>query len=158
MAVVSRRGVRSPISMDCVLATADDLDGTTDGTQAYDVTNCDRAIIAQINNGTLGTAGIDVIEVSHDGGDTWAADDTLLAVNSNDATGAVIALAALNAAGVEPTGVALFKSGPYSGTTAIRCGRKTTTTTGTTWVTGAPTVKAWIIGGSAPAGAGSTLA
>jgi len=49
MAVVSRRGVRSPISMDCVLATADDLDGTTDNTQAYDVTNCDRAIIAQIN-------------------------------------------------------------------------------------------------------------
>lgn len=146
MAAISRRSLVCKIPAGTVLATADDLDGTTDNTQLLDVTGVMRVLIWQQNNGTDGTAGIDVIEISHDGGTTWAADDTVLAIASNDHTGTVLAAGALNAAGVEPATGALFKSGPYEGPTKMRCARKTTTTTGTTWITGAPTVTAYPIG------------
>lgn len=156
MTAIARRSLRSPIGRAFTLATADDLDGTTDNTQAVDVTGCSRVLIFQDNTGTAGTAGIDVVEVSHDGGSTWAADDTVLAIDSNDFTGTILAAGALNAAGVEPTTVAasLFKAGPWAGPTALRIGRKTTTTTGTTWVTGSPAVKCVLIGG----GTGSATA
>ena len=66
--MVARRSIRAAVSKTETLATADDLDGTTDNTQAYDVTGVDRLIIVQVNNGTLGTAGIDKVEYSKDGG------------------------------------------------------------------------------------------
>lgn len=138
--------MRALISTDATLATADDLDGTTDNTQAFDVTGAAALIISQVNNGTAGTVGIDVIEISHDRGKTWSAAPDLLAMNSNPVSGTLVASAALNAAGVEPSGAALFKCGPYDGPTAIRCGRKTTDTGGTTWVTGSPTVKLNAVG------------
>lgn len=68
---IRSRGI--PISITATLATADDLDGTTDNTQAFDVTGAQRLIISQWNVGTLGTAGVDVIEISKDGGANWAA-------------------------------------------------------------------------------------
>jgi hypothetical protein len=147
MAAIERRSHRAAVSKSFTLATADDLDGTVTNTQAFDVTGVDRVIILQINNGTNGTAGIDVVEYSKDGGTTWAAATDVLAVASDDATGTVLVNGALNAAGVEPTGAAAWKCGPFEGPTAIRIGRKTTDTTGTTWVTGAPTVLAFAVGG-----------
>jgi hypothetical protein len=122
------------------------LDGTTDGTQYLSVKGGKVVIIVQDNIGTAGTAGIDVIEQSNDGGTTWAACDTLLAIAADPHTGTVVASGALNAAGAEPTTAALFKAGPFRGDVKLRCARKTTTTTGTTWVTGAPKVTAIVIG------------
>lgn len=138
--------MRSLVSRYFTLATADDLDGTTDNTQAADVTGASRVIIFQVNDGTAGTAGVDVIEYSFDGGSNWSAATDVLAMDSNDVTGTVLASGALNAAGVEPAAGALFKCGPFNGKVAIRCGRKTTDTGGTTWVTGSPTVKIVAIG------------
>lgn len=146
MTAIARRSMAALVSRKFVLATADDLDGTTDNTQAFNVTGCLGVIIEQKNDGTNGTAGIDVLEVSHDGGSNWAADDTVLAIDSNAVSGTILASGALNAAGVEPTLSALFKAGPWQGVTAIRIGRKTTDTGGTTWVTGAPSVNAYAIG------------
>lgn len=158
MAAKSVRSRVVPISITATLATADDLDGTTDNTQAFIVTGAQRLIISQWNVGTLGTAGIDVIEISRDGGANWAAVDDLVPGTANDFTGNVAASGALNAAGVEPTTVATWRCGPYDGPVAIRCGRKTTTTTGTTWVTGAPLVTLQAIGGNHAGGALTALA
>jgi len=145
MAAIARRSHMAPVSQTVTLATADDLDGTTDNTQAFVVTGAQRVIVAQLNSGTAGTAGIDKIEISNDGGKQWRAADKVLAVASDDATGTELD-GILNAAGVEPAGAAIFKLGPYEGPTAIRCGRKTTDTGGTTWVTGAPAVLMFTIG------------
>jgi hypothetical protein len=158
MAVKAIRSRAVPISITATLATADDLDGTTDNTQAFDVTGASRLIIAQWNVGTLGTAGIDVIEISHDAGANWAAVTDLVPGTANDFTGTVAASGALNAAGVEPTTVAVWRCGPYDGPTAVRCGRKTTDTTGTTWITGAPLVTVQAVGGSHAGGALTALA
>lgn len=141
----------SPVSKTVTLATADDLDGTTDNTQAYNVTGAQRVIVVQVNDGTNGTAGIDVVEISKDGGTTWSAATDVLPVAENDVTGTVQASGALNAAGAEPSKAAVFKCGPYEGPTAIRIGRKTTTTSGTTWVTGAPSVLMFTVGQTADA-------
>jgi len=148
MTAIARRSIRSPISRLFTLATADDLDGTTDNTQAVVATGAARAIIFQVNDGTAGTAGIDILERSYDGGSNWEADDTALAIDANDYSGTVLAAGALNAAGVEPATVlgGVFKAGPWHGVVALRIGRKTTTTTGTTWVTGSPTVKCVLVG------------
>lgn len=158
MPAIVRRNLSNLRSTAVTLATADDLDGTIDNSQAYDVTGCSKVFIFQINNGTAGTAGIDKVEVSHDGGTNWAADDTVIAIASNDATGDILANGALNAAGIEPTTVlgGVFTAGPWDGPTAIRIGRKTTDTTGTTWVTGAPQVSMVVVGGSHNGGAPST--
>lgn len=137
--------MRSLVSRDAVLATADDLDGTSDNTQAFDISGASRVIIRQINDGTDGTAGIDVIQYSFDGGSNWSAATDVLAMDSNDVSGTVLAGGALNAAGVEPTLSAAFKCGPFNGKVAIRCSRKTNEG-GTTWVSGAPTVKINAIG------------
>lgn len=134
MAAINRRSIRGRINAATELAAADDLDG---GTVTLDVSGAQRVVIAQINNGTAGTLGIDVIEVSHDGGSNWAADDTLLALASDEGTGTIVASGALNAAGVEPSGAALFKSGPHNGPTLMRCQRSTN------WATGAPQVIAF---------------
>lgn len=137
-----------PVSRLVTLATANALAGTTDNTQALVVPGGSRVIIVQENSGTDGTAGIDIVEISKDGGTTWAAATDVLAVDSNDSTGTVLVAGALNAAGVEPAQAAIFKCGPYNGPTALRIGRKTTTTTGTTWVTGSPKVYAFLVGGN----------
>lgn len=145
MTAIARRSFRSPISRKFVLATADDLDGTSDNTQAVVATGAARAIIEQVNDGTAGTAGIDVLQESFDGGSTWSACDTLQAIDANDVSGDIVASAALNAAGTEPTLSALFKAGPWHGPVALRISRKTGEG-GTTWITGAPTVNCYLIG------------
>ena len=145
---------RSPFGEYTVLATADDLDGTVDNTQVLDLTGAAGAIILAGPIGTPGTAGIDVIEFSRDGGTTWAAATAAnikqghAGLMAEDGSAAAAASAAMNAAGVEAvTGSAmLFSLGPVDGPFMIRCGRKTTTTSGTTWVTGAPNVAAIRIG------------
>lgn len=159
MAAIARRSLRNPISTLATLATADDLDGTTDNTQAYDITGASRYFIFS-EIGTAGTAGIDIIEISHDGGTTWVADATLLLLTANDVTGTVVASTGLEAAGVEPITIAtsVWKGGPQEGPTAIRCARKTTTTNGTTWVTGSPGVYLLAVGGKHSGGALTALA
>ena len=145
MTAVRRRSARSVVSAATTLATADDLDGTTDNSQVLDVSGAGAVLIVQIDNGAgNGTAGIDVIEVSYDDGATWAACDSVLALASDSFTGTILAGGALNAAGIEPAAkAAVFKAGPFHGKAMIRCGRKTTTTTGTTWVGNAPSVIAF---------------
>ena len=153
MAAISRRSLVAPISQPFTLATADDLDGTSDGSEWFDVTGASRVLIWQINDGTSGTAGIDVVEVSHDGGEQWYADSaTVLPLAQDDNTGTIKAAGALNAAGVEPATVevGLFKCGPYEGPTLLRIGRDTSNRgvngTGTDWVSGAPTVLGFTVG------------
>jgi hypothetical protein len=130
------------------LATADDLNGDPTNTATYaDVSGTDRVLVLQAI-GTAGTAGIDVIQLSKDGGSEWFADDTILALASNDVTGTVLANGALNAAGVEPTGAAqVFKSGPHTGPTLMRVVRDATVDANSAaWVTGAPSVTAILVG------------
>jgi hypothetical protein len=158
MALKTIRSHHNPISIAATLATADDLDGTTDNTQAFYITGVSRGIVIQHNNGTLGTAGIDVIEYSHDGGNTYAAATDLILNSGNDFTGTVAVAGVLNAAGVEPVNVAIWTCGPFESPTVVRCARKTTTTTGTTWITGAPTVQFMAIGGSHAGGALTAVA
>ena len=144
--------IRNPIGELTELATADDLDGTTDNTQTLDLTGAGGCVIVQLNDGTLGTAGIDVIEFSRDEGETWAAataanlDGGHAGLMLQDGSAAAASGAALNAAGTEPAAASVFTLGPISGPVMIRCGRKTTDTGGTTWVTGAPSVQALRIG------------
>lgn len=148
MTAVNRRGRILPVSRIFTLATADDLNGTSDGTQFMLVPGGSRVLIEQIDNGTAGTTGIDVVEISKDDGTTWAAATDVLAIDSDDSTGTVLASGALNAAGVEPASkVATFKCGPYSGPTALRVSRGAAGT-GTAWTTGAPTVRAFLVGGN----------
>jgi hypothetical protein len=134
MTSIARRSIRGRIDAATELAAADDVYG---GTTTLDVSGAQRVVIVQINNGTAGTLGIDLVEVSHDGGSNWAADDTLLALASDENTGTVVADGALNAAGVEPSGAAIFKSGPHNGPTLMRVSRATN------WATGAPQVIAF---------------
>jgi hypothetical protein len=148
MAAIARRSIRAAISKTATLAAADDLNGTSDNTQAFIVTGGDRLIIAQVNDGTAGTAGKDVVEYSKDGGLNWTAADDLLALSSHDATGTVVAGGILNAtAGLEPTGAALFKAGPFEGPTAVRVSRNASANaTSIAWVTGAPSVICALVG------------
>jgi hypothetical protein len=148
MAAIHRRSQISPISALAELAAADDLNGVQDLTKSFDVTGASRVIVIQENNGTAGTAGVDLLAISHDGGLTWAAADKVLAASSDDSTGTELD-GVLNAAGVEPVAVAIFKCGPYEGPTAIRITRDTAgdlLTGGADWVTGAPSVDVFTIG------------
>lgn len=144
--------IRSPLGELTTLATADDLDGTLDNSQVLDLTGAAGCLIFQIANGTAGTAGIDVIDFSRDGGSTYKAATAAnigrghAGLLLEDGSAAAAANAALNAAGVEPTGAAIFSLGPVDGPFQIRVARKTTDSNGTTWVTGAPTVAAIRIG------------
>jgi len=149
MAAIARRSIRAAISKSATLAATDDLNGTSDNTQAFVVTGGDRLIIAQINNGANGSAGIDVVEYSVDGGKTWAAATDVLALGSDDATGTVLANGVLNVAGTEPTGAALFKAGPFEGPTAVRITRNVSyNANSAAWVTGAPAVICALVGGT----------
>lgn len=147
MAAIRRTVLGAKIPASQELAAADDLNGVSDGSKNIDVSGCLRVLVIQENDGTAGTAGIDVIEVSHDGGSTWAADDTLIALANDDQTGDVLANAALNAAGTEPTRFAVFKGGPYMGPTLMRCVRDNTVNANSAaWSTGAPSVDVIRIG------------
>ena len=138
---------RSPLGELTTIAAANDLDrnGTT-----FDLTGAAGCIIAQVNDGTAGTAGIDVIEFSRDGGDTWAAATAANIGGSHagliaeDGSAAAAASAALNAAGTEPAHVAFFSLGPMDGPCLIRVAPDAAS--GTAWVTGAPSVVAIRIG------------
>lgn len=147
MAAIRRRHMGSLVSRKFTLATADDLNGTTDGTQELDVSGAARVIIVQDNTGTAGTLGVDVVEISHDGGTNWEAATDVLAIDSDDTTGTVLANGALNSAGTEPTTAAVFKAGPYTGPTLLRIGRGSSGAAGTAWTTGAPAVYAFLVGG-----------
>ncbi len=148
MATPTRRGRLLAIGINQTLVAADDLTGTAGTRRSVDVAGATRVLVVQDNVGTAGTAGIDVVLLSKDGGTIWTAATDVLAVTSDDSTGTVLVGGALNAAGVEPTTVetSTFKCGPYEGPTLLRIGRKTATSGGTTWVTGAPRVYAIVIG------------
>lgn len=129
------------------LATADDLNGTSDGTQYLDVSGKMRVLYIQHNNGTAGTLGIDTLQISKDGGVTFGTDPTLLALASDDVSGTVVANGALNAAGVEPVNMAVFKGGPYLGQVKVRIARDATVDANSVaWTTGAPSVIAITVG------------
>lgn len=152
MTAIRRRSIRDPIGASVALLDADDLDGDltkstpADLTDTLDLTGASGAVVIQHNNGTAGTAGIDCLEYSKDGGASWAVAGDALALASNPFTGTILVAGVLNAAGVEPVNMAVFKIPPQQGPCLLRATRKTTTTGGTTWVTGAPTVTAFRIG------------
>lgn len=142
------RSIAAPLSELFTLATADDLNG--DGT-SLDVTGAQAVVIIQSPNGTAGTLGIDIVQVSVDGGNEWlAATAANLAARApghaglmtEDGSKAATASAALNAAGVEPTGAAIFSLGPIPGPCKIRVDRTTN------WATGSPSVYALVVGGN----------
>jgi len=149
MAVIHRRSIRSPISVGVVLATADDLNGVQDLTLSYDITGAGRVFVVS-TIGTPGTAGIDVVAISKDGGKTWASDGTTgLLGSANDSTGTVLVDGQLEAAGVEPitANAAVAKFGPYEGPTAIRVFRYATDMANSiAWQTGAPAVYLYTVG------------
>lgn len=151
MAITRKGSNRAAVTPFVTLATANDLNGTVDNTQAFDVSGYERVIIVQTNDGTNGTTGVDAVEYSKDGGVTWAAAGDVLALASDDAEGTYVSNGVLNSAGVEPTLYAVFKCGPFTGKTAIRIARGGSGASGTAWVTGAPSVKAFGIGGSVAA-------
>lgn len=132
-----------PISEDFELAEADDIDRSAYAA-GYDITGALRLIITQTDDGTAGTLGIDAVEYSFDGGNEWEAATDLRAIDTaDDAT--AISGGVLNAAGVEPAaGLAVFKAGPFQGPTLVRVAGANGT--GTDWATGAPSVKANVIG------------
>jgi hypothetical protein len=140
---------RNPLGELTTLAAADDLNGAA---VTMDVTGAAGVIIIQSNAGTAGTLGVDIIEFSRDGGTQWK---VATAANIGqghsgllleDGTAAAASGAALNAAGVEPTGAAIFSLGPVDGPFMIRCGRGGSGEAGTAWTTGAPAVVAIRIG------------
>jgi hypothetical protein len=151
MATVSRRAYNyfDAISRRQQLVAANDLDGTAATRRAIFVDGGSRVIVFQDNDGTAGTAGVDVVAISYDGV-AWAPEpNTGLALDSDDVTGTALAGGVLNAAGVEPTTVkaSLFKFGPFEAPCYLRICRKTGTLAGAvTWVTGSPSVLAFLIG------------
>lgn len=150
-----------PTSKIAVLATPDDLNGTSDNTQAFDVTGAQRLIILQVNNGTAGTLGIDVIEYSYDGGANWVAADDIVPDDQDDFTGTHTTTGILNAAGVEPATdlYALFRAGPKPGPWAVRCTRNASVNAASVaWTSGAPGVYLIAIGGNSKGGALTPLA
>lgn len=150
-----------PISTTVVLATPDDLNGTSDNTQAFDITGASRIQIEQVNNGSAGTTGIDVIEYSYDGGANWVAADDLAPDGENDFTGTHVTTGILNAAGVEPATdlIARWRGGPKPGPWAVRCTRNVSINAASAaWTTGAPGVYLTVIGGNHEGGAVSALA
>lgn len=168
MAAVVRRSLICPIGQAVSLADVDDLDGVQDATRTYDITGALRVLVFQFDDsaGGDGTAGVDIVEISHDGGTQWDPDDGTakvgpggLLLSADDDAGSILAGGALNAAGVEPATVraGLFKFGPYEGPTLIRVSRDTSAAGDSIdWVTTAPSVDLIPIG--LPAGGGAISA
>lgn len=127
-----------PFSEDFELAEAGDLD-RSEGAGGVDITGAQRLLIIQVADGTAGTVGIDAVQYSFDGGNEWQdATDLRTLYAADDST--AISGGVLNAAGVEPTGLAVFKAGPFQGPTKVRI------VADADWVTGAPSVDAIVIG------------
>jgi hypothetical protein len=154
MVAIKRRSLVCPIGVTVDLADADDDDGT-DQAYSYDITGALRCLVMQVADGTAGTLGIDVIEISKDGGSTWVVESsagqgaTAMLCSQNDVTGTVLTGGVLNAAGIEPATprAGWFKVGPYEGPTLIRIGRDTSANNGTDWSAGqAPSVSLIPIG------------
>jgi hypothetical protein len=131
--------IRSPLGDLTTLALANDLDGTDALSVDLDLTGSAGAVVfTQI--GTAGTAGIDTLKISKDGGATFAA------ATIRDSDGDAVTTGILNAAGVEGVTPAACvftihpKDGQLNGPTILRCERTTA------WVTGAPSVLAVRIG------------
>ena len=145
--MASRRNPRAALF---TLEAANDLDGVQDETRTLDLTGSGGCVILAGPIGTDGTAGIDVIMFSRDGGITYKAATAANIGNGHgglrDSTGAAVTGAAMNAAGVEAVTAAamVFTLGPVDGPFRIKCNRKTGDFSdgGTTWVTGAPNVSA----------------
>src|SRR3989337_3185366 len=78
------------------------FNGVQDNTKSFDVTGALRVIVVQENTGTLGTAGIDVVSISKDGGKQWSPATDGLAIDSDDSTGPVLVSAALHVPGGRP--------------------------------------------------------
>jgi hypothetical protein len=157
MATPTRRGLVSPISAAVQLVAKDDLDGTAGTRRSIDATGASRVLIIQepALEASDGTAGIDVIAISKDGGYTLVAESTTaLLVTADDITGTILAAGVMNAAGVEPLTArsAVIKCGPYEGPTLVRICRKAAgafgIVGGVAWVTHAPAVNAILIGGT----------
>jgi len=141
MAAIRRKVIGFKIPAAVNVVAADDLNGTGTG---IDVSGALRVLLLQFI-GTAGTAGIDVVEISHDAGVSYAAATDVLALALDDQTGTVLANGALNAAGVEPTTAvaSVFKCGPYAGPTMLRIVRDVAVNANSAaWVTGAPAVDA----------------
>ncbi len=162
MAAISRRSLVCPIGRPVALAAAGDLDGVQDATKTYDISGALRVMIFQFDDGSSGTAGVDIVEISHDGGSQWNPDDGtakvgpgILLLSADDDAGTISVGGLLNAAGVEPATVraGLYKAGPYEGPTLIRISRDTSNDGDSIdWITGAPSVDLVPIG--LPAGGG----
>lgn len=139
--------LRVPLGELTEIAAADDVD--RDGTE-FDLTGAAGCLIFQVNDGTDGTLGIDVIEFSRDGGENWAAATAANIGNGHaglmaeDGSKAAAAGAALNAAGTEPAAVAVFSLGPVDGPFLIRVAPDAAG--GTAWATGAPSIDAIRLG------------
>lgn len=139
--------VRNPRGLMVALATNNALTGTVDGSQILDLKGSGGAVIIQMIS-TDGTAGVDVIEFSRDGGTTWAAATAALIGRGSagllKSDGTAAASAALNAAGAEAVtpATAVFVLAPPDGPFHIRCARGGAGAGGTAWVTGAPYVSA----------------
>ena len=166
MAAVVRRSLICPIGSAVVLQAADDLDGVQDATQSYDISGALRVMVFQFDDGTSGTAGVDIVEISHDGGTQWDPDDGtakvgpgILLLSADDDAGSIATGGLLNAAGVEPATVrvGLWKAGPYEGPTLIRVSRDTSNAGASIdWISGSPSVDLIPIG--LPAGGGAISA
>lgn len=148
--VLATGGRRNPITR-MVLATADDVNGTVDGTQYLDLTGAGGCLIVVRNDGTDGGAGQDVLEFSKDGGSSWLAatadnlNDRHLGLFLEDGTPAEVADAELNATpGTEVD--AIYSLGPTKGPFLIRVARGGSGAGGIAWTTGAPSVTAFRIG------------
>lgn len=150
MATPNRGSIRARVNNTFVLAAVDDLNGVQDATKDLDVSGSERVIILQVSEAADNAAGLDVIEISKDGGVTWFADPTLLPGSEDDITGTVATNGGLNVAGTEPAlgAVAMFKSGPHTGPTKMRCKRDGADSAAASiaWTTGAPGVHAIIVG------------
>lgn len=145
--------LRIPRGAQFTLAATDDLDGDDSATgPRLNLDGAAGVIIMQSDSsaGADGTAGIDVIQISHDDGETWvAATAANLGTGQGlvNSAGAAVTNAALNAAGVEPVGGALFSAGPFDGPILMRCVRKAATDANSAaWVTTAPSVVAIKLG------------
>lgn len=126
------------ISEDFSLATtgSGNLD-RADEAAGYDVSGALRVLIQVVPAAGSAAAGIDAVQVSHDGGSQWNDVGSLLAIASADDS-TPIAGGVLNSAGADPA--AWFKCGPFHGPTLIRVA------TDTDWTTDAPGVLGYAVG------------
>ena len=150
MTAIRRRSVRNAVSAATTLALANELSGSL--VRTLDVSG-KVAIVVQEAVGTTGTGGVDVIEISHDGGITWTPDNTLLPLANSWFTGTLAneetadVPGSLNVAGADVILAGVFKGGPYTGPSLMRVARAVANSPlSILWGTAAPLVYAVAIG------------